>query len=192
MKARPFTEADLEAATAIVRSHPTMYGIKINHDPYLKGLTRSVDASLSITIENDDGTVFGVAKQHHWGEMPSWSVGAMFFEDHTNSPRVLQAGKALMNFMTERAESQGRYDFYYVVRDSGETRKRMSLEVNPVFAWRYDIVDVEVIRPFQIPKYKAFARMLAGMAGKNTKTLVVRHGYLKPEHRQDVWKTQKT
>lgn len=187
MIARPYNPADLLAASEIVKMHKTMYGVELNHEAYLKGLEESTIDTLSITIE-DNNKIFGVAKQHWWAGMPAWSVGAMFFNDTRNSLDVLNAGKALFDFMTARAEEDGRYDFYYIVRDSGSARKDLSLNVNPGFAERYDIVDIEVIKPYQVSKYKVFAGMMAGLSGKNTKTLVVRHGYLKPAFRQDIWK----
>lgn len=179
-------ETDLESASAIIRNYSSMYGAPIDHDVYINGL-KSTENSMCISIFDGD-ELFGVARQHWWPGLPMWSIGSMFFKDSYNNQRVLNAGKDLFNFMAARAEEADRYGFFYIVRDSGSLRKDMSFRTNPEMPERYVIVDVEVIPPFQHPTNKAFSVMLSNLSGLNTKTLVARQGFLKPEYRRDLWK----
>jgi hypothetical protein len=185
MLARPFENSDRKNAMDIIKKFPTMYGVSIDQQKYIAGLN-FYENSMCISIMDGD-ELFGIARQHYWYTLPVWTVGSMFFNDSTNSIRVLEAGKALFDFMTRRAEEDNRYDFYYIVRDNKSLRKNMSLQINTEFVDRYSLADVEVLLPYQISRYKVFSDMLAELSGKNTKTLVVRHGFLKPEFRENIW-----
>lgn len=179
-------DRDYEEMKRIVSSHAFMYGVKIDAARFVARLDRSTKDSMTISIFRD-GKLFGCAKQNFWSNLPIWSVGSMFFDDNRNSPSVFEGGRALFEFMSARAEADDRYDYYYVVRDTGTLRKDMTSKIDTAFATRYDVIDVEVVPPHTLPKCKAFEWMLDALSGHNTKTLVIRHGYLRPEFRKDVW-----
>ena len=134
-----------------------------------------------------EGVLVGLAVQHWWAIMPLWSIGGLFFRNTTNRNQfnAVKIGAVLVNGMIDEAEKRGLYDFCYVVRDSGNLRRDMSLAVNEKLG-RYDILNTAYIKPFEVPRWSAYRLMLGLLAGKNRKPVIIRHAHLKSEHRP-VW-----
>lgn len=185
---RPLTRADRQQITEIVRSNPTMYGTNITHfHPMLierfmlQPKSEVEQARWGVELH---GKLIGLAIQFWWVVMPMWSIGGLFFrnEEGVNQFNAVKVGAVLVNKMIETAEARGLYDFCYVIRDSGGVRKKMSYDVNDALN-RYDIFDMAVIKPGEIPKYSAHKLILGMVAGVTKKPVVIRHAHLKLEHR---------
>lgn len=185
---------DLDQIEEIVKSNPSMYGADItkNHDCIIARF-------MGVPVENEppstpwcvevDGVIQGLALQYWWNVLPVWSIGALFFKNNpgANQFNAVKLGAPLINAMCKCAESRGVNDFYYVVRDTIKSdRKNMSLNINPELESRYYLVDLFMLKPFQIPDSVIYKNMLGLVQGRNTKSVVFRQGHLKNEFR-NIW-----
>ena len=120
----------------------------------------------------------------------SISPGSLFLSDKWLSPSALKATSDLMDYMITFAESQDRFNFYHIVRDNdSHVRKNIASKLGSPIVNRYNRLDVEVIRPYTIPKYLTTTNMMGPLSGKNSKAIVLRHCYIKPEFMKNLWET---
>jgi len=187
---RPLQSKDMNGIEKIIKSYTTLYGADITslYDSYLSGLVETEYVKSNIVEVN--GELFGVATQTLWKALPAWAFGSLFLSDKWFSPLASKATTAMLNYMITFAENQDRFNFYHIVRDNdSHVRKNIASKMNLPFANRYNRLDVEVIRPYTVPKYLTTTNMMGPLSGKNSKTIVLRHSYIKPEFMKNLWET---
>ena len=189
---RPLQSKDMNGIEKIIKSYTTLYGADITslYDSYLSGLVETEYVKPIIVEVN--GELFGVAVQTLWKALPSWELGSLFLVEKWFSPIAFKAASDMLDYMISYAENHDRFDYYVIVRDKESLRKNIMPRVNPIVNARYNRLDVEVIRPYSIPKYRVSANMMGPLAGKNSKTVVMRHCYIKPEFMKNLWNSSES
>lgn len=186
---RHVTPKDYAQVRDIVESNPMMYGADITayHSYIISRYLHQPKDELEQTTwcVEVGGVIEALAVQYWWTIMPVWSIASLFFRNHegVNQFNAVKLGAVLSNAMCDFAEARGIKDFYYVVRDSGEKRKRMSLSVNKRFEERYDVIDLMSLPPGETPKHIAYRNMMGFVTGRHTKPVVFRQAHLKNEYR---------
>jgi len=186
---RHVTPKDYAQVRDIVKSNPTMYGadIRASHDYIIMRFLSQPKDELEQTTwcVEIDGVIQGLVVQYWWTIMPVWSIASLFFRNNegTNQFNAVKLGTLLTNAMCDFAEARGIKDFYYVVRDAGEARKKMSLAVNDRFQERYEIIDLMTLKPGETPKWVAYKNMMGFVAGRHRKPVVFRVAHLKNQYR---------
>ena len=187
-------KCDIDQVYQILDSQTMMYGIEL--ETFKLEIKKRIHDSVNGILKTDcvigvfDQTnLVGFAIQIFPDQAPVWRLGMLFFLPAIAAkPRLqLKIGSLLFEFCTNRAEENNRNSFFYVVRDQGQARFGKSMELTPSVATRYEIADLCVIKPFEYPTMKFFRELLGFTLGKNTKTLVIRQGFLKTEYRKNIW-----
>jgi hypothetical protein len=112
----------------------------------------------------------------------NWVIGCCYIavregETQYNASKI---GGKILEAMCNNAESRNCFEFYYVVRDIGRKRLNMTLNATTSVQEKYIIDDIETIPPFTNTQNKKIAQYVLGnMNGKNAKSVIIRHGYLK-------------
>lgn len=179
---RELAPADADDVKKIISSKCSMYGTTIDPEYFIDTALDSTEYKKTLVVLVN-GTLFGLVKQIWWKGLPVWTVGSLFMESAVNSTTVIRCGGSLLSYALDRAESYGRHEFYYVVRDFNSTRLNRSLENLPRLKNEYLIIDECNIAPYETPKFSSFAELVGPMLGKNSKPLIVRHAIRKPEFR---------
>ena len=185
---RPLQSKDMNRIETIIKSYTTLYGADITslYDSYLSGLVETEYVKPVVVEVN--GELFGVATQTLWKALPAWTFGSLFLSDKWFSPLAFKATSDMLDYMITFAEGQDRFNFYHIVRDNDSLiRKNILPKINIPVATRYNRLDVEVIRPYTMPKYLVTTNMMGPLSGKNSKAVVLRHYYIKPEFMKNLW-----
>jgi hypothetical protein len=100
-------------------------------------------------------------------------------KENINQYNASKIGGVMLDKLVELAEEKGKFEFYYVVRDSGTKRLNMTLSNTKIVAEKYHIYNYLVLPPFTPSTDKGVVNMLGHVNGNNTKTIIIRHGHLK-------------
>lgn len=194
MYARFLIESDLPEIIKIFESQDTMYGVDIRYDrrelkDRLFDLVVNSSERQALVGAFEDEQLVGFVAIMIFREQPFWRTSLMFFNKKIAAQPRLQifTGSVLFEFMTKYAETQGVYEFFYVVRDSGRKRFNLTLNATRYVEERYLFVDLKAVKPGEIPLLKFYRDLLGVTIGRNTKPVVIRQGFLKPEFRPDAW-----
>lgn len=184
IQVRPLVEADLDNLRLLIKSKPSMYGVNLAdyHDSFISNY-KTDNANHPIAVEVD-GEFFGCIAQHFWAALPYWSMGSMFLKNETHNALSRRVIHEIFNYCIARGELNNRFNFFYVTRDTGRTRFDWVFGDVPPLIKRYDIVDLEILRPGSISNFSFVRNLLGTFSGKNTKTVVVRMGHLLAEFRK--------
>lgn len=185
---RPYDDTDREAVSNIVSSQKSMFGTSIENlsAHYTKTTIDSPEPGL-LVVGEIDGCVEGVMRITFWNRMPFWSVGSNFTLNRPGLDYIRHRALSLMMYkacMTE-AERCKVYDGYIAIVDTGEKfnkRRNLHDQLLPITD-RYVVNDVEIIPPKSLSRFHMFNELLGILAGKQERTIVIRHNSLKSEFR---------
>lgn len=131
---------------------------------------------------DDNESVLGFCLQEFTVSMSSWAIRCCYIahregETQYNASKI---GGKILEAMCDHAETLGVTKFFYVVRDIGTKRLNMTLNASEHLKDKYDIKDLEYIAPLTKSNNEIVNTwLLIDVAGKNTKPLIIRGGFLK-------------
>jgi hypothetical protein len=185
---RPYADTDREVVSTIISSQKSMFGTSIENQSahYIKTTIDNNNPGL-LVVGEIDGQVEGTMRISFWSGLPFWSVGTNFTLNRPGLDYIRHRALSLMMYqacMTE-AERNKLYDGYIAIVDTGEKfNKRRNLHDQLLtITDRYIVNDVEIIPPNTFSKFHMFNKLLGSLAGKQQRTIVVRHNSLKSEFR---------
>jgi hypothetical protein len=191
MKIRICTKDDYAELTEVIKPVKTIYGVDTistgwqdRHFQFLETALENPYINV-VAATTDDNKMLGFCVQSFF-DTPRWSLSLCYISESPdkNQFNASKIGGPLLDKLIELAETRGKYEFYYAVRDSGRKRLDMTLSSASI-ANAYVIRDIEVLPPFTPSKYEKVAEILLGhINGKNAKTIVIRHAYRNEQHNQ--------
>jgi len=185
---RPYVDTDREVVSTIISSQKSMFGTSIENqsDYYIRTTIDNPEPGL-LVVGEIDGVVEGTMRIIFWRGIPFWSVGSNFTLNRPGLDYIRHRALSLMMYqacMTE-AELHKLYDGYIAIVDIGNKfnkRRNLHDQLLPITD-RYVVNDVEIIPPKSFSKFQMFNKLLGNLAGKQERTIVVRHNSLKSEFR---------
>jgi hypothetical protein len=185
---RPYVEADREVVSTIISSQKSMFGTSIENQSaqYIKTTIDSTEPGL-LVVGEIDGVVEGTMRIFFWRGLPFWSVGSNFTLNRPGLDYIRHRALSLMMYQAcmSEAELHKLYDGYIAIVDTGNKfnkRRNLHDQLLPITD-RYVVNDVEIIPPKSFSKFHMFNKLLGNLAGKQERTIVVRHNSLKSEFR---------
>lgn len=186
---RPYVDTDREVVSTIISSQKSMFGTSIENQSahYIKTTIENSEPGL-LVVGEIDGIVEGTMRITFWRGIPFWSVGSNFTLNRPGLDYIRHRALSLMMYqacMTE-AELHKLYDGYIAIVDSGKNfnkRRELHDRLLPAIIDRYILNDIEIIPPKSFSKFHMFNKLLGNLAGKQERTIVVRHSSLKSEFR---------
>lgn len=134
---------------------------------------------------SDDGNIKSAMAVHFWGAIPLYTIFYMLinpkFQNKKFSDSFEISGLNLvMTHIIKEAESQGRFQFYYVTHlKNFKTRKSAWFEKCPYLTERYDWYLDTLIPANTLPKYDIYSRMMYNQPQPHD--MIVKTARLKPE-----------
>ena len=186
MNSRELTIDDLDDIKSCIFHHNTIYGVPIPHTALLKRLGDLLSKGRVYGCY-DNGECVGVAAQFFWKSMPVWEFSNVYLKTSKTTLKLTdyyaEVTLSLMHEGIKYAESQGSYEFYYVLRDNLKTARKKTVKkviekVNPeLFLERYEFENIHFLTSLEDIKWD-YIRLLIGEVGlkalANNKTLVIR------------------
>lgn len=192
---RNLTMADLHVIEKCVYKHDTMYGVPIHHDVYIQRYISNIENSYAVGAFID-GKCMGICCQVFWVNMPVWTLTNLFLMTSGNmfyGKKMITMTGAIMEQCIRNAESDERYEFYYVIRDTEQlSRKDQTKDIisksNSYISERYDFINVQTLKSPDDVKWPYISNLIGdiGMSAisyPHNKTLAVRRVIIKPEFR---------
>jgi hypothetical protein len=186
-------DRDIDQAIDIIKSHTRMHGQDITYiqDKFIQAFLLKDEWHASFCLVNEQDEVLGVLRSTFSENLPIWFIDFAFYkqpEDDKNYNSDWRDWTSVcFNAMIDLAEEKCRYEFYYAIRDQDNKRLALLLEVNHHLRERYEVCDVEVLKPGEVSKYATFGMLRKILDAKARKTTVIRHCHLKKEFRPNVW-----
>jgi hypothetical protein len=133
-----------------------------------------------VAVDETD-TILGFCLQRIYTNHHRWLLKITYIsaKENINQYNASKIGGVMLDKLVELAEERRKFEFYYVVRDSGTKRLSMTLSNTKIVAEKYHIYNYLVLPPFTLTTDKRIIKMLGHINGNNTKTIIVRHGHLK-------------
>lgn len=185
---RPYVDTDREVVSTIISSQKSMFGTSIENqsDYYIRTTIDNPEPGL-LVVGEIDGVVEGTMRIIFWRGIPFWSVGSNFTLNRPGLDYIRHRALSLMMYQACMAEAEIHklYDGYIAIVDIGNKfnkRRNLHDQLLPITD-RYVVNDVEIIPPKSFSKFQMFNKLLGNLAGKQERTIVVRHNSLKSEFR---------
>lgn len=185
---RPYADTDREVVSTIISSQKSMFGTSIENqsDYYIRTTIDNPEPGL-LVVGEIDGVVEGTMRIIFWRGIPFWSVGSNFTLNRPGLDYIRHRALSLMMYQACMAEAELHklYDGYIAIVDIGNKfnkRRNLHDQLLPITD-RYVVNDVEIIPPKSFSKFQMFNKLLGNLAGKQERTIVVRHNSLKSEFR---------
>lgn len=185
---RPYVDTDREVVSTIISSQKSMFGTSIENqsDYYIRTTIDNPEPGL-LVVGEIDGVVEGTMRIIFWRGIPFWSVGSNFTLNRPGLDYIRHRALSLMMYQACMAEAELHklYDGYIAIVDIGNKfnkRRNLHDQLLPITD-RYVVNDVEIIPPKSFSKFQMFNKLLGNLAGKQERTIVVRHNSLKSEFR---------
>lgn len=180
-------ESDLDTLLKIMEPYTNIYGVNViengarqNHINLIIKSFTDPDWNTVVAVDENNKIlgfcVQGIFPSHH-----KWLLKITYISapENLNQFNASKIGGVMMDKLVELAEQRGKYEFYYIVRDIGTTRLKMTLSNTKIVAEKYHIYDYLIIPPYTPATEERVIKMLGSLNGKNKKTIIVRHGHLK-------------
>lgn len=194
LSVRNLTIDDMHHVRQCVTAFDTMYSVPIDHDEIIHRVEWYINEQYAVGCF--DGTeCVGICTQFFWPRMPIWSASNLFIRHNSSSflsNNKLEIMGTLMSGMIANGEKDGRYEFYYVTRDSTKASKKqksyrhIEKTVTDV-AQRYDYIDLHILKA-GVPLRWDYVKDIIGKIGviainpPFNKTLIVRKAVLKSQY----------
>jgi hypothetical protein len=192
---RNLTPNDMGIIEQCILNHDSMYGIPIDHNEYIDRYKKSIERHNAVGAFDGDHCL-GICTQNYWSGMPVWTMTNLFLSTSDN-PFLSRGMIRVLGSLTEQcirtAESLGRFEFYYLLRDTEDFKRKTQTrniisESNEYVSSRYDFINVHLIKGTDDIKWKYIATLLGDIGLKaiqppHNKTLLVRRAIIKPEFR---------
>ena len=185
---RPYHVSDRDTVSTIIRSQPSMFGTSIieKSEHYIKTTIDNPESGL-LVVGEIDGCVEGVMRITFWNRLPFCSVGGNFTLNRPGLDYIRHRALSLVMYQACLTEAETRrvYDSYIAIVDTGNNfNKRRNLH-DKLFSItdRYIVNDIEIIPPKSLSCFHMFNELLGVLAGKQERTIVIRHNSLKTEFR---------
>lgn len=187
MYARKANLTDLPDIFKIIDVHDFMYGVDINlsgvKDKIKENLQKSLETDIgnSVIVSINGNQITGVGLQI-FGET-AWVLSFCFTKLKEFNPINQKYGGIILDKMIELAEEKQYKEFYWVARDMKYSKINKRLDIVLSMSSKsanYVIETIEVIPPkskTRLPKVAEY--LLRNLNGLNTKTIAVKHGFLK-------------
>lgn len=179
--------SELPVLLNIMEPYTTIYGIdtistgwKQTHIKIVTNALTNPLWNVVVAVDETD-TILGFCVQRIYPNHHKWLLKITYIstKENLNQYNASKIGGVMMDKLVELAEEKGKFEFYYVVRDSGTKRLNMTLSNTKIVAEKYHIYNYLVLPPFTPSTDKSVSKMLGHVNGNNTKTIIIRHGHLK-------------
>ena len=181
----------LEDLYKIIEPHTLMYGVDIEQsglkDIHKNNVRNILNNPLTVqkiigTVTNNNIDCFAVYSP--WETLPVYTASFMYFSfERTDIGSFAHHGIKIFEKMTEIGEADGRNEFYYMIRDREYDRAEKTWSINKTLSDKYEIVNIEYLKPGQISKYDTFNIIFRGIIGQQKKPVMIRKGHLRKEYR---------
>jgi hypothetical protein len=180
----------LEDINKIIEPHTTMYGVNIVYSG-LKEIHKNTirhilnnPFSLSKVVATVTDKIDCFAVYVPWQGLPFYTASFMYYSFARNDiGNFFHHGIKLMEKMTEIGEENNRFEYYYMIRDRQYDRVEKTWSLNESMHKRYEVINMEYLKPGQISKYSTFNSLFSGIIGQQKKPVMIRKAQLRKEYR---------
>lgn len=186
-------QSHIDELLKIIEPHTEMYGVNI----VASGLKEIHKNSIKFILNNPHSPKKIVATVTDkidcfavyvpWEGLPMYTASFMYYSvGKTNFGTFAYHSMKIGEKMTEIAEADNRYEFYYMIRDKDYDRADKTWSTNETLYKKYEIINIEYLKPGQISKYDTFNLLFRGMIGQQKKPIMIRKGQLRKEFRPSL------